>query len=161
MLDFLLNYWEILLSLICLIVQIYVVWHWSYSRNKKLRDNLKKPLFLYEFQNNILQRAEEILKNSDFITRNRTTDLSSLDDLKTGKHSILIVGYVDIPDSDQKMLEILNIVKGKRIPLIIFCNSQCRINMAILSAYSYYEICNTPLRLTMLITNICQNFDYK
>jgi len=160
---FLLDYWTFIFPLACLLAQIFVICKWWYSRNKKLRDNLKKPLFLYEFENNILQRTEEILKNSDFITRNRTTDLCSLDDL-TKEHSILIIGYSSIDASTEKMQSLINRVINQRTPLIVFCNPKCRIketDMEILSRYSYYEICNTPLRLIMLIDNICQNFNYK
>ncbi|MBO7611924.1 MAG: hypothetical protein J6T23_06930 [Elusimicrobia bacterium] len=124
----------------------------------KFQLNLKKPLFLFEFDSDNLKRVEEVLKDRKFKISNRSKDLTSLDDFKK-KHSILIVGYSN--NNSAKLEKAVNRAMLLKLPIIIFCNSNCRISdndMNIILSYTYYEICTNPLRLILTIRNICQNY---
>lgn len=139
------------------------LWGWIYQRNKNLRNNLKRPIYLYEMKKDNLERVRDILAETELNPQETKTDIKFVDSLKT-ESSVCVVGYFHTSSSEKQIQHIIDKLQSKKIPLIVYAPQSQIIDpdtYSIIQNYSYSEICNSPLRLVTLINSICQTFPYE
>ena len=159
----LMNYTQVILWFVGSFVPFLGLWIWIYKRNKKLHQNLKRPIYLYEMQKDNLERVRDILAETELNPQDTKTDIKFLDSLN-GKSSVCIVGYYHTSTSDKQIKDIIDKLQNKKIPLIVYAPKSQIIDSNtyfVIQNYSYSEICNSPLRLVTLINSICQTFPYE
>ena len=146
---------------IILSIPILSVILWEYKRSYKLYKNLKRPIFLFEMKKDNLERVQEVLKETELNPLSPKTNITSLDSL-TSKHSACIVGYEEGAESANILQEIINRIRPYHTPLIIYTDVQISKDvLPVIKEYSYFEICNSPLRVVTLINSIGQTFPYE
>ncbi len=157
------NYVQLAITIVSVgvvIIQYLIFQRWVDKRNKKLKSNLEIPLLLCEIKEANLARIQKVLIDFDFKIGTRSEDLKVLD--SRNQKSIIVVGYADTPETPAKLKRIIDIASASKIPVVVYASlgSITRADSDIISSYSFTEVCNSDLRLTMTLTNICQYFDY-
>jgi len=109
--------------------------------------NLKRPLkiFYAKGQSLNMQVETRTLRDSGFfnIPDDPTDNYQDCHDISD--HGLVIVGYTP---GMQGLKDILDVVKAKRIPLIVYTKERLNdADKALLESYPWYSLCNVPLRV--------------
>lgn len=118
----------------------------SNKREKRLFDNIQRPVALIPSANDPLQMEQRLLQSIEFFTVDLLpADARSVDEI-TAKYRLVVLRY---EDSDT-FWRIFHALADKQIPLIIY-SKPAEIPVPKLQEiqdyYTRYTLCNTPVRL--------------
>lgn len=115
------------------------------KKEKRLFDNIQRPVALVPSSEDSLQFEERLLKSIDFFSVDLLpTDPRSVDEL-TNKYRLAIIRY----ENTDTFWQIFSKIKDLRVPVIVYSEpAEIQIpELKKIQEYSRYALCNTPVRL--------------
>lgn len=121
--------------------------YWFLRKEIRLFKNRRRPIKIFYSKGAALNMRTETqtLRDSGFfnIPEDPTDDFQDCHRIED--HGLVIIGY---SKGMAGLEEILNCVKAKRIPLIVYTKDMLdTADKALLETYPWYSLCNVPLRL--------------
>lgn len=122
----------------------------------RLYQNRKRPIMIFKSDSQNMGLETKLLRDSKIFSVDEPSEnYQEIDRLDN--HSPVILGY---SPGMRGFEQILQGVKSKKVPLIIYANYETitREDAEKLKEYSYYSICNLPLRLMNDVFTILSTF---
>jgi hypothetical protein len=137
----------IVIVLVTSVVFSLLLTHFIFRKQVRQYRNLKRPVKIFYAKGQPLNMKAETktLRESGFfnIPEEPTDDYTDCN--RIGNHGLVIIGYTP---GMQGLKDILDAVKQKRIPLIVYTKERLEdADKALLETYPWYSLCNVPLRV--------------
>jgi hypothetical protein len=133
-------------TIIGAVVATVFLW-WFFKKEIRLFRNRRRPIMIFYAKGSALNMGMETktLRASGFfnIPEDPTDNFQECHRIED--HGLVIVGY---SKGMQGLRDILDCVKAKRIPLIVYTKDMLDpADKSLLETYPWYSLCNVPLRL--------------
>ena len=137
--------WKILVGLISVVGTLGWVKFFK-LKEKRLFKNIQRPIAVISTETKPMHHEVDLLKRSGLFkdVGEPKSDQRSVDYFK-GKR-LIIIGY---SPSMQNLQNIINTARTHEIPVLVYAGPRdiTDEHMSVLQTYTYYSMCNTPLRL--------------
>lgn len=130
-----------------------------FKKEWRLYQNRKRPIMVFKSDSQNMDLETKLIQDSElFSVEEPSVNYQEIDRLDT--HSLVILGY---SPGMKGFEQILQGVKSKKVPLIIYANYETITpgDAEKLKEYSYYSICNLPLRLMNDVFTILSTYPKK
>lgn len=131
---------------------------WIIKKEARLFLNRKRPIKIFYAKGQALNMAMETktLRESGFFNIPEDPTDSYQDCHRLANHGLVIIGYTP---GMEGLRDILDAVKAKRIPLIVYTKARLAPqDQALLETYPWYSLCNVPLRVVSDAFTILSTF---
>lgn len=137
------------ISIILVTVVVFSLLFTVFIFRKHIRQyrNLKRPIKIFYAKGQTLNMQVEArtLRESGFFNIPEEPTDNYQDCHSITDHGLVIVGYTP---GMQGLKDILDVVKNKRIPLIVYTKERLDdADKVLLESYPWYSLCNVPLRV--------------
>ncbi len=116
------------------------------SKEFRLFRNIKRPIKIINTNDNLMENEIATLKKVGFfnLSESPSSDHKNLDMID--KHSLVILGY---SRNMNNFNDVIDKVENNKVPLIIYSKDELKTEHLeyLRSKYSWYSICNFPLKL--------------
>ncbi len=130
------------------------------SKEFRLFQNVKRPIKIIRTKKNLMENEIETLKRVGFfnLSEDPFFDHKNLDMIDG--HSLVILGY---SRDMNNFNDVIDKLENKKIPLIVYSIDQLKTeDLAYLrNKYSWYSLCNFPLKLLNDVFTILSTFPFK
>ncbi len=149
---------DIILYTVIGVVIAVVFLYWFFYKEIRLFRNRQRPIMIFYSKGATLNMGMETktLRATGFfnIPENPTDNYQDCHNIKG--HGLVIVGYTS---GMTGLADIVDCVKAKRIPLIVYTKDRLDDDdKALLETYPWYSLCNVPLRLVSDAFTILSTF---
>jgi hypothetical protein len=130
------------------------------SKEFRLFQNVKRPIKIINTNDNLMENEIATLKKVGFfnLSEGPSSDHKNLDMID--EHSLVILGYSRNMDNFN---DIVDKVENNKVPLIVYSKDQLKTEHLeyLRNKYSWYSICNFPLKLLNDVFTILSTFPSK
>jgi len=148
---------EILSAIAVAVIFVFGICVWIMKKEVRLFLNRKRPIkIFYAPGGPNMEMETKTLRASGFfkIPEDPTSTYQDCNNLTN--HGLVIIGYAP---KMQGLKDILDAVKTKRIPLIVYTKARLDPDdQALLETYPWYSLCNVPLRIVSDAFTILSTF---
>lgn len=137
----------IIVALLTLAIFTLLFTIFIFKKQIRLYKNLKRPIKIFYSKGQPLNMQVETktLRQSGFFNIPEDPTDNYQDCHSISNHGLVIIGYTT---GMQGLSDILDVVKAKRIPLIVYTKERLNENdRLLLESYPWYSLCNVPLRV--------------
>ena len=148
---------EVLSAIAVALIFVFGLSLWIMKKEVRLFLNRKRPIkIFYAPGGPNMEMETKTLRQSGFfkIPEDPTSNYQDCHNLTN--HGLVIIGYVP---KMQGLKDILDAVKAKHIPLIVYTKARLDPDdQALLETYPWYSLCNVPLRIVSDAFTILSTF---